>query len=58
MGGIVFLICAYANKENRAIYLGVGSFVIVVGIGLVVAKPITAEQRARMRGSKSEVKPP
>jgi uncharacterized membrane protein HdeD (DUF308 family) len=47
--GIVFLVSAYAIKENRFLYVVVGLSVIAIGIAVLLTKPIDAEQLARMR---------
>lgn len=49
LAGIVFLVSAYAVKENRFLDVVVGLNVLAVGIAVFLAKPIDAEQLARMR---------
>jgi hypothetical protein len=49
LAGIIFLISAYAIKENRFLDIVVGLFVIAMGIGFLLTKSINAEQLARMR---------
>jgi len=47
--GIVFLVSAYAFKENRFPDVVAGLSVIAMGIAFFLAKPIDAEQLARIR---------
>ena len=49
LAGIVFLVSAYAFKENRFLDVVVGLSVIAMGIAFFLTKPIDAEQLARMR---------
>ncbi len=49
--GIVFLVSAYALKENRALNIGAGIFAIVFGIASLLAKSVRAAQIARIRRS-------
>jgi multisubunit Na+/H+ antiporter MnhG subunit len=47
--GVVFLVSAYALKENRAINIGVGIFLIGLGVAFLIAKAAKAKHLARMR---------
>jgi|HubBroStandDraft_5_1064220.scaffolds.fasta_scaffold07384_3 hypothetical protein len=49
LAGIVFLVSAYAIKENRLLDVVVGLSALAVGIAVLLTKPIDAEQFARMR---------
>ena len=49
LAGIVFLVSAYAIKENRSLDVVLGLFALAMGIAVFLAKPIDAEQLARMR---------
>jgi cytochrome c biogenesis protein CcdA len=49
LAGIIFLVSAYAIKENRFLDILIGLFVIAVGIAFLLTKSINAEQLARMR---------
>ena len=49
LAGIVFLVSAYAIKENRFLDVVVGLSALAMGIAVFLAKPIDAEQLARMR---------
>jgi uncharacterized membrane protein YccC len=47
--GIVFLVSAYAIKENRALDAVVGVCIVAIGVAFLLAKSVRAEQLARMR---------
>jgi hypothetical protein len=47
--GITFWVSAYTSTENRLLNIGVGIFVIVMGIAFLLTKSFNAEQLARMR---------
>jgi cytochrome c biogenesis protein CcdA len=47
--GIVFLISAYAMKENRALDAVAGVCIIAMGVAFLLAKSVRTEQIARMR---------
>lgn len=47
--GIVFLISAYAIKENRALDAVAGVCIIAMGVAFLLAKSVRTEQLARMR---------
>jgi hypothetical protein len=47
--GIVFLVSAYAIKENRPLNIGVGIFVIGIGVAFLLTKSLNVEQLARIR---------
>jgi uncharacterized membrane protein HdeD (DUF308 family) len=49
LAGIVFLVSAYAIKENRSLDVVLGLFALAMGIAVFLAKPIDAEQLSRMR---------
>jgi uncharacterized membrane protein HdeD (DUF308 family) len=49
LAGIIFLISAYAIKENRFLDIVIGLFVIAMGIAFLMTKSINAEQLARIR---------
>ena len=49
LAGIVFLVSAYAIKENRFLDIVIGFFLMAMGIAFLLAKSIHAEQLARMR---------
>jgi hypothetical protein len=47
--GIVFLVSAYAIKENRALDAVAGVCILAMGVTFLLAKSVRAEQLARMR---------
>lgn len=47
--GIVFLVSAYAIKENRALDAVVGVCIVAIGVAFLLAKSVRVEQLARMR---------
>lgn len=49
LAGAVFLVSAYAIRENRLLDVVIGLSVIAIGIAVFLAKPLDAEQLARMR---------
>jgi uncharacterized membrane protein HdeD (DUF308 family) len=49
LAGIIFLVSAYAVKENRFLDIVVGLFVIAMGFAFLMTKSVNAEQLARMR---------
>jgi uncharacterized membrane protein HdeD (DUF308 family) len=49
LAGIIFLVSAYAIKENRFLDIVIGLFVIAMGIAFLLTKSINAEQLARIR---------
>ena len=49
VAGIIFLVSAYAIKENRFLDIVIGLFLMAMGIAFLLAKSINAEQLARMR---------
>jgi len=49
VAGIIFLVSAYAIKENRFLDIAIGLFLMAMGIAFLLAKSIHAEQLARMR---------
>ncbi len=49
LAGAVFLVSAYAIKENRLLDVVAGLSAIALGIAVFFTKPLDAEQLARMR---------
>jgi uncharacterized membrane protein HdeD (DUF308 family) len=49
IGGIFFLISAYAVKENRPLNAVLGFCIIVMGIAFLITKSVRTDQIARMR---------
>ena len=49
LAGIMFLVSAYAIKENRFLDIAAGLFSIALGIAFFLAKSFNAEQLARIR---------
>jgi DMSO/TMAO reductase YedYZ heme-binding membrane subunit len=49
VAGIIFLVSAYAIKENRFLDIVIALFLMVMGIASLLAKSIKAGQLARMR---------
>ena len=49
LAGIMFLVSAYAIKENRFLDIAAGLFAIALGIAFLLTKSINAEQLARIR---------
>jgi hypothetical protein len=47
--GIVFLVSAYAIKENRALDAVVGVCIVTMGVAFLLAKSVRVKQLARMR---------
>jgi hypothetical protein len=47
--GIVFLVSAYAIKENRALDAVLGVCIVAMGVAFLMVKSVRAEQLARMR---------
>jgi uncharacterized membrane protein HdeD (DUF308 family) len=47
--GIVFLVSAYAMKDNQVRDFLIGLVVIVMGVAFLVTKSVNAEQLARLR---------
>lgn len=47
--GIFALVCAYAFKADRWMYIVAGIFAIAVGVAVFMAKPITIEHVSRIR---------
>jgi hypothetical protein len=49
LAGIVFLVSAYAVKGNRVLDIGIGFFLMAMGIAFLLTKSINAEQLTRMK---------
>ena len=49
--GLFFLLSAYAVRDNRILDALVGVCVILMGLAILVAKPVTSKHLERIRGA-------
>jgi len=47
--GLFFAISAYAVKEHRTLYVVTAAWVVVMGMGLLLTRPVRIEQITRLR---------
>jgi hypothetical protein len=45
LGGAVFIVSAWVTPTSRAIYICAGIFAVAVGVGLLMASPITGKDK-------------